>query len=282
VPAFLLLAAAALLLGSPYRETLMRQLRNQLPPGYSDDQYVVSRAYNYRMMLGITPEERLILEQRACSLDRIEEFQQNHLLVTLQPGVSRWRAQNEARFLLNDRLPMVIPVRYLLVGNLHLVSIPWAVALSLFTMRSAWRVWRQPSLWRWRLYEVLTLAGLTACLLLVFAHILIATQQSETPGPEATVLSPEISVLMTGAFGVSYLILTGVLLMAWRYDVRTRCRQCLQPLRLPMEVGEEGSVLLDTPKVDRVCFQGHGALTMDRWDDNWRSYGDMWEALSQK
>ena len=50
-----------------------------------------------------------------------------------------------------------------------------------------------------------------------------------------------------------------ILIWAWR-DQPSRCRVCLQQMRLPLRIGVPGMMLLDTAGQEVMCPQGHGSV----------------------
>jgi hypothetical protein len=66
----------------------------------------------------------------------------------------------------------------------------------------------------------------------------------------------------------------------WRRDVERRCPECLRPLRMPVERGLAGSMLLDPAEVEMICAEGHGTLTESRWQQSFRLSPGFWEDLA--
>jgi hypothetical protein len=72
------------------------------------------------------------------------------------------------------------------------------------------------------------------------------------------------------------------------WDQRRRCRICLRRLRMPVETGSWGGMLLlGRPRIEYICLYGHGALTEEEAlssaleSPEWKPHsGDMWEELS--
>ncbi len=274
VPAALFALILALGVYSPYAGTVVRELLNRLPPEYSEEQVLISRAVRRQVLLGLDPECRERIAARAATVTDVAPFQQKHAIARLRPGVTVQQATEEMRRILGDRYVRVFPIRRIVMGDSSLLSLIWAFALGVMLVRGVILAAREPRWWKYRLYEFLNLALIAIVLLLVFGNVNEALEVADREGRG-------LSLTATAIWGLMYLALIGISLWLWRWDVRTRCRECLQELGLPMVEGEEGSMLLDTPRVDRVCFQGHGALTMDRWHDDWRVYKDMWDAFSR-
>jgi len=269
----LVLAVLAFLLGAlpPWRTSLWAEVLNRLPPGFTEDQVIVSRAFRHSILIGIGPEAIETARKGSTRLYDFRMFEGEHILARLKPGTSVWDAQKELRKAFGDVTVRVYPVRRIVMGDTHMLVTIWLIGWIVMAARAIVGIRRQPKWWRYRAYQFSTLAGVGAVLILLFANV------SEAFG---SVRQSSLSPWWFWLWSFAYVSLSGGLLWLWRYDTRTRCRICAQVLRLPMELGEEGSMVLDTPRIELVCFQGHGALTMDRWHDDWRGYRDMWEAFS--
>jgi hypothetical protein len=94
-----------------------------------------------------------------------------------------------------------------------------------------------------------------------------------------------VDLAFTMAAGLWFLLSVGLLyLCAW--DQRYRCRVCLRRLRMPIETGSRGRMLLlGRPRIEYICAYGHGTLKEEELQisgiDNaeWTESGDMWEEL---
>lgn len=273
VPLFLFVVAGLLAAVPPWRSAVWSEVLNRLPKGLSEDQVIISRAFRYGILLGIGPEAIDVARRSSTLLYDFKLFEGSHIIARLKPGADVWAAQRELRAAFKDVTVRVYPIRRIVMGDTHMLVTLWLGLWAVMLIRAGIAVAREPSSWRHRLYQASTLAGLGAVLILLFANV-----SEAAPPPRTTSFSAWWSWLWT----LGYVLLTGALLWLWRYDTRTRCRVCARALHLPMELGEEGSMVLDTPRIELVCFEGHGALTMDRWHDDWRGYRDMWEAFSHR
>jgi hypothetical protein len=274
VPAVLYGLAAAMVVFPPWSSTLIQQLLNRLPEEYSEDQVVISSVFRHSVLLGLHAEAKAAIRKQAKTVTAIRDFQEAHLIARLKPGKSAMEAGREMRAITRNPRLRALTVRYVIVGQTHMLTFIWAAVLAGALVRAAIEIIRRPVWWRYRLYELFTLAGVGFVLVLLFGNVGEAMDSLEQEGERL----PFLTGLLWGIF---YVAATGCLVWLWRTDVRLRCRRCLEALRMPVELGEEGSMLLSTPRVERVCFQGHGALTMDRWHDDWRAYRDMWDAFSR-
>jgi hypothetical protein len=271
VPLALGALAAVLLVLPPWREGVRSEVFNQLPRGLNEDQVIISRAFRHSILVGTGPGAVEIARRSSTKLYDIQLFEGSHLVARLKAGASPREAQMELRTAFADSTVRVFPVRWVVMGDTHMLVTVWVAGWFVVSARAAVAVCRHPAWWRYRAYQVSTLAGLGALLILVFANF------SEAFGSFRHAAVPD---WLFWIWALVYISLTGGALWFWRYDTRTRCRVCAQALRLPMELGETSSMMLDAPRVELVCFEGHGALTMDRWHDDWRGYRDMWEAFS--
>lgn len=85
---------------------------------------------------------------------------------------------------------------------------------------------------------------------------------------------------------ILFLLWTVSLRWVW-HDQRHRCRVCLRRLRMPVETGSWGRMLLfGRPRIEYICPYGHGTLKEEELqisgsaDPEWTPHsGDIWEDL---
>jgi hypothetical protein len=72
-------------------------------------------------------------------------------------------------------------------------------------------------------------------------------------------------------------------------DQRYRCRVCLRRLRMPVERGSWGRMLMfGRPEVEYICIYGHGTLNVPELqidgtvNPKWKPQGDIWSELFKK
>src|SRR5271167_3650443 len=71
-----------------------------------------------------------------------------------------------------------------------------------------------------------------------------------------------VDLAFTMAVAVWFLLSAGLLYL-YIWDQRDRCRVCLRRLRMPIETGSWGGMLLlGRPRVEYICPYGHGTLTL--------------------
>ena len=70
------------------------------------------------------------------------------------------------------------------------------------------------------------------------------------------------------------------------WDQRRRCRVCLRRLRMPVETGSWGGMLLlGRPRIEYICPYGHGTLKLDELqisgleNPEWNPNGEIWDEL---
>jgi hypothetical protein len=70
-------------------------------------------------------------------------------------------------------------------------------------------------------------------------------------------------------------------------DQRYRCRVCLRRLRMPVETGSWGQMLLlGRPRIEYICPFGHGTLEVSEIQisgfepPGWKAHEDMWTELT--
>ena len=70
-------------------------------------------------------------------------------------------------------------------------------------------------------------------------------------------------LIVNVVFMAYFLVCAGVLYLIVR-DQRYRCRVCLRKLRMPIETGSWGKMLLlGRPRIEYICPYGHGTLKAD-------------------
>lgn len=92
-------------------------------------------------------------------------------------------------------------------------------------------------------------------------------------------------LLYTIVIGLWFLVCSGLFyLCIW--DQRYRCRVCLRRLRMPVETGSWGRMLLlGRPRIEYICPYGHGKLNVAELqisgleNPEWTPGADMWEEL---
>jgi hypothetical protein len=95
-----------------------------------------------------------------------------------------------------------------------------------------------------------------------------------------------IDLLYTSVIGLWFLVLSGMLYLCV-LDQRYRCRVCLRRLRMPVETGSWGRMLLlGRPHIEYICPYGHGKLNVAELqisgleNPEWTAHADMWEELA--
>ena len=98
------------------------------------------------------------------------------------------------------------------------------------------------------------------------------------------IIPPRILLYML-LMGLLFLLCCGLFyLCVW--DQRYRCRVCLRRLRMPVESGSWGGMLLlGRPRIEYICPYGHGTLTLAEMqisgleNPEWSPHGEMWDEL---
>src|SRR5579864_7391447 len=91
----------------------------------------------------------------------------------------------------------------------------------------------------------------------------------------------------TSVIGIWFLLSSGLLYLCL-WDQRYRCRVCLRRLRMPVETGSWGRMLLlGRPRIEYICPYGHGTLTAEELqisglaNPEWTPHSDdIWDELS--
>lgn len=100
-------------------------------------------------------------------------------------------------------------------------------------------------------------------------------------------------VLPRFGYDLLYTLLTGLwflgccgLLYLCIWDQRYRCRVCLRRLRMPVETGSWGGMLLlGRPRIEYICPYGHGTLKLAELqisgleNPEWNPHGEIWDEL---
>ena len=95
---------------------------------------------------------------------------------------------------------------------------------------------------------------------------------------------PHIMLYML-LMGIWFLMSSGLLyLCVW--DQLHRCRVCLRRLRMPVETGSWGGMLLlGKPRIEYICPYGHGTVKFAEMqisgleNPEWNPRGEMWDEL---
>ena len=131
--------------------------------------------------------------------------------------------------------------------------------------------------WAYLAGKVLVWAG-------VMFGLLCLLSQFFPPDYHHHVVPPRI-LLCNLLMGLWFLLASGLLyLCIW--DQRYRCRVCLRRLRMPVETGSWGGMLLlGRPRIEYICPYGHGTLKMDELqisglaNPEWNPHGEIWDEL---
>src|SRR5580704_14250590 len=95
------------------------------------------------------------------------------------------------------------------------------------------------------------------------------------------------------SYDLPYTLLAGLwflsccgLLYLCIWDQRYRCRVCLRRLRMPVETGSWGGMLLlGRPRIEYICPYGHGTLKLAELqisgleNPEWNPHGEIWDEL---
>jgi len=128
----------------------------------------------------------------------------------------------------------------------------------------------------------------------LYALAVELTKRFPKEGPDyfAALDQGGVKLLLNFAFLVWFLLCAGVLYLIVR-DQRYRCRVCLRRLRMPVETGSWGKMLLlGRPRTEYICPYGHGTLKADElqisglanpeWTPNSDDIWDELQAASKK
>jgi hypothetical protein len=111
---------------------------------------------------------------------------------------------------------------------------------------------------------------------------------AEAHPPALAPLRDGPEILMYNIMALGWFVLCAGALAAIVFDQRRRCRVCLRRLRMPVETGSWGSVLLSgRPRIEYICPYGHGTLKEEELQASgirtpeWTAHeGNLWEELS--
>jgi len=104
------------------------------------------------------------------------------------------------------------------------------------------------------------------------------------PDNHRHIIPPHV-LLYTVLLGLLFLFGSGLFyLCIW--DQRYRCRVCLRRLRMPIETGSWGAMLLSgRPRIEYICPYGHGTLKQAELqitgleNPEWNPHGEIWDEL---
>jgi hypothetical protein len=165
--------------------------------------------------------------------------------------------------------PGFVPMRSLVIIPSDFARILWAILLA------AALVWLIASHKGWRLSLY---ASVLAILQAVFGICLWVTLF------EAILSVPWQSDMLQGLTLLAFVFLYfgGALLLAerWRRHISGRCPICLRALRMPVEQGRRGDMLLCPLERESVCMAGHGVAIENYWMHKFRCSVDFWQDLA--
>jgi hypothetical protein len=136
--------------------------------------------------------------------------------------------------------------------------------------------------WRYWGWLALKLAGATAVTALLYALLRGTLFRLDYLNRHFNIIQFTFDGVLLG-FWILPMIWIGLVWLAW-HDQRFRCPVCAHRLRMPVDHGSYGAMLLDHPGTEYVCPYGHGKLMIQVWisaDDTptWTRYGSIWDEL---
>jgi hypothetical protein len=194
------------------------------------------------------------------------------IVARLKPGVSisqvrkELRARPEFRWVTSESLA---------ARSLYRPWFPalfWTIPVLLLVWRMGEDFRKDRRLIRFRLYSVLNVASFGVLSAVVWVAGMETGTSIFTPG------STEIILFFT-IFPIAWLLTFTLALLRTGEDLQNRCRTCMKRLRLPLEEGEWGALLVRPQMIHSMCPWGHGQLVVDRLDVHWTFSGNMWEEL---
>ena len=111
---------------------------------------------------------------------------------------------------------------------------------------------------------------------------------AEAHPPPIAPLRDVSEILLYNIVLLGWFLLCAGVLAAIVFDQYRRCRVCLRRLRMPVETGSWGGMLLSgRPRIEYICPYGHGTLKEDELRisgirmPEWTAHnGALWEELS--
>lgn len=258
-----LLAAALLLLalgGAPLRDRLFHRL-----PEPAAEYFVVSRIPQARGPQRVMFRDVVLLAEHAKSISFVRNYRGKYAVVKRNPGVPRDEVEREISSLLQGRVALT-PLSGMWLLRLTFGEAVWLGLLAAFlvlTLRKPTRYW----FYGFGVFLCWAVLGIT-----VWAAVrLVATGLSVEWTVGGAVFLVAISLYLAAS--------AAAVLYFWN-DLRLRCRQCLHRLRLPLDDGVTGSMVVEPSTEATVCIYGHGTRTVGRWQDIWTpSSGSYWDDL---
>jgi hypothetical protein len=144
--------------------------------------------------------------------------------------------------------------------------------------------------WAYFVAKLAAAGGVLYGLLVLINHSLPKGRVFPIPDERSKMLAPLEDSSISLAFNLvlaAWFILAGVALFFIIRDQRYRCRVCLRRLRMPVETGSWGRMLLSgRPRVEYICPYGHGTLRAEEVqisglvEPEWTPQsGDIWDEL---
>ncbi len=126
-----------------------------------------------------------------------------------------------------------------------------------------------------------------AALLYALLRFIVSFWPAEAHPPPIAPLRDVSKILVYNIVLLGWFLLCAGALALIIFDQMRRCRVCLRRLRMPLETGSWGSVLLSgRPRMEYICPYGHGTLKEDELNitgmhmPEWTAHkGDLWDEL---
>jgi hypothetical protein len=241
-------------------------------PNVVDDYFVVARPPALRGPDRIRFRDVILLADHAKTISFVRNYRGKYAVVRRKPGVSATAVEQELNSLLGGRV-VLTPLSGLWLLRLSLGEALWLAVGLLFAAYAIRRTWRQPGEIRYWAYGLSVVAAGGVLGVVVWAML---AEFATRPNLDWT-----LGATLYGLTAMLYLGLSAAALVQFWQSLRRRCRRCLHRLRLPLEEGVPGSMVVAPDTEATVCIYGHGTRTVGRWQDEWRAAGSFWEELEK-
>lgn len=246
--------------GTSLRSRLFHRL-----PEPADEYFVVARIPQARGPQRVTFRDVIVLADHSKTISFVRNYRGKYAVVKRNPGLSRDDVEREISSLLQGRVALT-PLSGMWLLRRTFGEAVWLVLLGgfvLFTLRKPTRYW---------FYGLAVLL----CWALLGVTVWAAVDSVATGMRVEWTLGGLLFLVAISA----YLAASAAAAIYFWNDLRLRCRECLHRLRMPLDDGVTGSMVVDPSTEATVCIYGHGTRTVGRWQDIWTpAAGSYWDDL---
>ncbi|MCC6587301.1 MAG: hypothetical protein IT168_11465 [Bryobacterales bacterium] len=263
------LVVLALVLAGLMPGSVRSRLLHRLPEA-AEEYFVVSRVPMMRGPTRITFRDVVILAEHARTVSYVRNYRGKWAVVRRKVGFTKDQIDLEIEQLLGGRVELS-PLSGMWLLRMSFGEAVWLSVLVVYLWIGGRQTWRVRGERRYWAYGGVVLAAWALVGIVVWPIVaeLVASVRAEWT----------LSAALYVTAATFYLAASAVAVYVFWQDLRLRCRQCLHRLRMPVEDGVTGSMVVDPSTEATVCIYGHGTRIVGRWQDTWTPAGSYWEEL---